>query len=91
MTPEERQARRDAQRAATAAHYEAERAAHRAEHVAIVADALRGWQRAELSKDFATKTPTTLWIDRAEEPAAAAIDALLEAGVVFARMGRWDE
>lgn len=49
------------------------------DYVAIVAEALREWQRDELSKDFALKTPTTLWIDKAEIPAHIAVKALMEA------------
>lgn len=46
--------------------------------VEVVAEALREWQR-NLGGGLA---PTTLWIDRAEEPARIAVDALVKAGLI---------
>lgn len=58
---------------------------HPAEFVPIIATALREWQQVELSKDFAVKAPTTLWIDKAEVPAQVVLDAIDKAGYVLVR------
>jgi hypothetical protein len=68
----DRQVAREAQREAAARHYAEQAAAHRAEHIDIVLDALRSRPMWYLAKS--------------EDLAVCAVDALLAAGVVFARI-----
>lgn len=80
---EARWAERDRIKAEMETWFEEMRAKAKGQYVAVVAEALRDWQR-NLGSPLA---PTTLWIDKAETPAEVAVQALLDAGYVFARLG----